>query len=305
MPLMAQVHTFYPSRRAGFLFHTLGMSLLLMAGAYGLWRVARVETASALLVSLVPAAAAALGVPVLAFRLYSLLGAEYAIERDGIRLRWGLRVEHIPSDVLEWVVRADRLDQALPRPVVAWPGSVLGVRRLRDGRSLEYMASRTHSLVLISTPGRIFAISPADPDDFELNYLRLTEMGSLTPIPARSVTPVFQFSGFLSDRAARFILLGSGLLWLVLLAVVALGVPSREQVVLRFTAQGQAADFAPAVRLYLLPILNALFLLLDGLLGLVFYRRKELRPLSYLLWVSGIITTGLFLVAAAAILNAS
>jgi hypothetical protein len=279
------------------------MSILLMAGAYGLWQVARVETASALLFSLVPAAAAALGVPVLAYRLYSLLGAEYVVERDGIRLRWGLRVEHIPSDQIEWVGHADRLDHPLPRPVAAWPGSVLGVRRMSDGRALEYMAARTRDLVLISTPGRVYAISPAVPGDFELTYLRQTELGSLTPIPARSVSPVFLFSGFRSDRAARIILLGSGLLWLILLGGVALGVSRREQVVLRFAAQGQAAEFAPAVRLYLLPILNALFLLLDGLLGLVFYRRVDLRPLSYLLWISGIITTSLFLAAAFAILN--
>ena len=302
---MAQAQTFYPSRRAGFLFLTLGMSLLLMAGAFGLWRVARVDTFSDLLISLVPALAATLGVPLLAFRMYSLLGAEYVIERDGIRLRWGLRVEHIPADQLLWVGRSDRLGQSLPLPVLGFPGSVLGVRNLRDGRSLEYLASRSHNLTLISTPSCLYAISPADPEAFELAYQRHTELGSLAPITARSVSPVFLFPGFHADRPARLILLGGALLWLVLFGVVALGVPARDQVVLRFTAQGQPSEFAPAVRLYLLPILSALFLLLDWMLGLVFYRREELRPLSHLLWFVGSITTGLFLAATLIILNVS
>ena len=305
MPVMEQAYTFYPSRRVGFLFHTLGMSILLMVGVYGLWRVARVETFSALLFSIIPAAVAAVGVPLLVYRLYALLGAEYTVERDGIRLRWGLRMEDIPSDQLEWVGPADQLNQALPRPVVSWPGSILGVRRIQDGRRLEYMASRTRRLVLIATSECVYAISPADPAEFELAYLRLTEMGSLRPIPARSISPVIFFPGFRSDRPARIILLGSLLLWLILLVLVALGVPGRQQVVLRFSALGQPVEFAPAVRLYLLPTLNGLFLLLDWLLGLVFYRREELRPLSYLLWFSGIITTGLFLAAVLAILNAS
>jgi hypothetical protein len=300
---MAQARTFYPSRRFGFLFHTVCMSLLLMAGAYGMWRVARVETAAALLISLAPAAAAALGVPLLAYRLYGLLGAEYTVERDGIRLRWGLRLEHIPADQVEWVGRSDRYGQALPKPWLVWPGSTLGVRHLPDGRRLEYLSGRTRNLVLIVTPGRLYAISPADPGDFELTFLRLTELGSLAPIPARSVMPAFLFGGFRSDRAARLMLLGSLLLWLVLLASVAFGIADREQVVLRFTAQGEAAEFAPAVRLFLLPVLSALFLLVDGLLGLIFYRRVELRPLAYLLWGAGIVTTGLLLVAVLMILN--
>jgi hypothetical protein len=178
MPLMAQVYTFIlPETR--FSVPVLGMSLLLMGGVYGLWRVERVETFPVLLVSLVPSALTALGVPLLAYRLYALLGAEYEVEQDGIHLRWGMRVEHIPANQVEWFGHSDRFGQPLPKPWLAWPGSVLGIRRLPDGRSLEYMAGRSRNLILIATPGRVFAISPADPVISELTYQRLTELGSL------------------------------------------------------------------------------------------------------------------------------
>ena len=305
MPQMLQERTFYPSRRMGFLFHAVGIAVLLMAGAYGLWRVAQVETASALIISLIPATAAGLGVPLLVYRLYALLGAAYVVERDGIRLRWGLRVEHIPADQIQAVQHSDRLKHGFPRPLAVWPGSVLGQRRMPDGRRLEYMASRTGNLIYIFTPACGYAISPADPGDFELTYQRLSELGSLAPISARSITPAFQFSGFRSDRAALVLLIFSSLLWLVLLVIVALGISNHDLVVLRFTAEGQPAEFVPAVQLFLLPVLNAIFLVLDGLLGVVFYRRQDLRALSYLLWGAGIATTIIFLAAAIHILSVS
>ncbi|MCX8025688.1 MAG: PH domain-containing protein, partial [Thermanaerothrix sp.] len=37
------------------------------------------------------------------YRLVALWRATYSIDRDGLRLRWGLRVEHLPLDVIEWI----------------------------------------------------------------------------------------------------------------------------------------------------------------------------------------------------------
>lgn len=51
----------------------------------------------------------------------------------------------------------------------------------------------------------------------------------------------------------------------------------------------------PAVRLFLLPVLNAAFFLGDTLLGLFFYRRVETRLASYLLWGVSVLTAALFL----------
>ena len=136
-----------------------------------------------------------------------------------------------------------------------------------------------------------------------LTYRRLTEFGSLEPIPARSVYPGFLFSRFRTDQPARLLLLASILLGVVLFVVVAAGVATRQQVALRFTAQGLPGDYVSAVRLFLLPVLNTLFLLADGFVGLFFYRRPELQPLSYLVWGTSLVTAGLFLGAAVFILS--
>jgi hypothetical protein len=102
---------------------------------------------------------------------------------------------------------------------------------------------------------------------------------------------------------ARLLLLASGLVSLLLLVVVALAVPNTPQVALRFTASGQPGEYAPGVRLFLLPVLNSLIWLVDGSLGLYFYRRPDLQPLAYLVWGASLVTAGLFLAATAFILS--
>jgi hypothetical protein len=44
-----------------------------------------------------------------------------------------------------------------------------------------------------------------------------------------------------------------------------------------------------------LPVLNIFFLLVDLLAGLFYYRRSESRLIAYLLWISGVVTSLLFL----------
>ena len=51
---------------------------------------------------------------------------------------------------------------------------------------------------------------------------------------------------------------------------------------MHFGFSGAAVEFAPAVRLLLLPIINSAFFVADLALGMFLYRRIELRPLSYL-----------------------
>jgi hypothetical protein len=296
---------FLPRRRLGFLFHFAVIGLLLALIGYGLWGGSRAGSSLAFLLNLLPALAAGALLPLFGYRLYSLQTAGYTVSRDGLRLRWGWRVEEIPSNVVEWVGPARKYDAPLPSPLVSWPGAVTGMRRMADGRPVEYFADRRQDPVLIVTPQQVYAISPADQTDFLLAYQRLSEQGSLTPLAAQSIYPELLLRGFQADLTGQLLVLGNILLALALFVVVALGVPSRQQVSLRFTPGGEPLDYIPAVRLFLLPVLNLLALLADGFLGMAFYRREELRPLAYLLWATGVITAVVFLGAVIFILRAS
>jgi hypothetical protein len=158
-------------------------------------------------------------------------------------------------------------------------------------------------------------ISPADPAAFLQALQSYLEMGSLTPLPARSIYPSFFIARVWRAQPARYLLLAGILLNLALLTCVLLAIPSRTEVTLGF---GPGREPVPAVQLLLLPIISGFFFLLDAFLGLYLFRRAEGRAaqpqtssgsggypgliLPYLLWGSGVLIAILFLAALSFIL---
>jgi hypothetical protein len=249
----------------------------------------------AFLLGLAPAILAVVIAPFLMVRAYALRGAVYILEREGIRLHWGLRLEDIPINEVQWIRPAQEVRPGLPLPLVRWPGAVLGIRHLTDGKEIEYLASSTHGMLVIATPQRLFAISPSDPTGFLYTYHRLEELGSLSPIESRSVYPTFLLGQVWAKKAARWLVLAGLALSVILLVWVSLAIPGRAEVHLGFRPDGSPGDLVPAARLLLLALLNSIIFLIDFLLGLFYFRRDEDHPLAYLLWSSGAVTSLLFL----------
>jgi hypothetical protein len=177
------------------------------------------------------------------------------------------------------------------------------------GRQVEFLAAQTRPLVLVATPGRIYAISPDDPKGFLQRYQHFSELGSLAPLPARSVFPSFLLARVWATRPARYLILGGLALSLILLIWVSLAVPERPAVSLGFTPESLPTEPVPSVRLLLLPVLNIFFYLANLLAGLYFFRAEGepeasvKLPLAYLLWGSGVLTPLLFLLGVLFILR--
>lgn len=281
-----------------------------MAG-WGLWRASQAEIGLAFVLYLLPTLLAVVIVPLLVYRFLALRGAFYRLERDGISLRWGLRTVDIPIDTVSWVRIASELGRALPLPWLRWPGAMVGVRRMPGGPTIEYMAADLQRLVLIATAHGVYAVSPEDPSAFLVAYQRLTEMGSLSPLAARSIYPTFLLARVWRTPSARYLLLGGLALNLFLLVWVTAVAPGRAQVILGFQRGGETM---PGIRLLLLPVLSAFFFLVDFFVGLFFFRRDVVhqddaipertpnRVLAYLLWWSGVLTPFLFMAAVVLIL---
>lgn len=271
----------------------------------GLEQASLAEVGPVFLFFVLPFLIAVVLIPYLIYRIYSLSVASYTLERDGIRLRWGVRVEDIPMDQVLWIEPASLLEKPLPLPWLRWPGNIVGVRRFPDGTILEYMAAQRESLVVIATSKAVFAISPSDPKGFVQAYKRLAELGSLAPLQSRSVHPTVVISRSWSDVPARFMMLGGAILSIILLGWVSLAIPQRPEIALRLAPSGSAVEYQPSFRLMLLPLVNAFFYLTDLFLGLFFYRRAGYRTLAYLLWSAGSLTAFLFLGAVYYLLRAS
>jgi hypothetical protein len=288
-------YVFHPPRRAGIAVHLGLIVLLSTAGFLGLLQATRARVGPTLLIYMLPALVAVFVIPMLIYRLSALSGASYSIERDGMRLRWGLRAEDIPMDAVQWVGKAEHYKNRLPKPLLYLPGAVLGLRQQPGSVPVEYMAALTSSLILITTPRCVFAISPENEEAFLNAFRRASELGSITPLSARSAYPGLVLALSWTERLPRTMLLTGLALSLMLIMWAAMVIPGREQLSLRVWPGASAPDTVPAVRILLLPVLNFFFYIIDAILGLFFYRRRESRPAAYLIWGSSILTSLLFM----------
>lgn len=284
--------------------HIICILISLAIGILGIWQVTRAQIGLAFLLYLIPVFIALVLVPLFGYRAYALWRAYYRIERDGILLSWGLREVIIPMDLINGIRPSDDMEVRLPLPLLRWPGAVLGSRNLPNGNQVEYLAAKSRQLILIFTSQKVYAISPAKPEEFMLAYLRFAELGSITPLTSRSVYPASLFRRVWGSLSARYLLLSGFVASLLLLVYVSLSVPARLRIPLGFLPDGSPSELVPSVRLLLLPILNTFFYLAVVLIGLYFYRSDERRAMAYLLWGSGLFAALLFIGAVGFILSA-
>ncbi len=319
---MDERYHYGPPRRQGLIFHA-GLSLIVLAiGAWGLRQAFQSNFGLPFLLYLIPPIMAALLLPLIAYRAYALWRAYYTLERNGLHLHWGARVEDIPMQSILWV-RSSNDPQlatigALPLPIVRWPGAVRGVRHLANGFPIEYMAADSRNLILVATAKRVIAISPTNSENFLFVYQRLSELGALSPWSGQSIYPTFIFARVWNAPSARYMILGAVLLNILLLGWVSIVIPTRQEIFLGFTATSEPV--AP-FRMLLLPFLNSFFLVVDIIIGVFFFRIEEnpvegsrspdTKPISrrrqstvpahtlaYIIWGAGIMTPIIFLVAA-------
>lgn len=292
-----QSTNFLPPRRWGLLLH--GAIMLLQAGGGGLalWQAIE-KSAGLVFVLLIVAAMLALGtLPVTLYRLISLLRGGYTLDRDKLRIRWGLRGEDIPLPEIEWVRPAGELGYILPLPLFSVPGAFLGSRTVGELGFVEFIASSWRKMLLVATPGKIYAISPGDTSGFMRAFQKAAEMGSLEPVVSQSIQPLAFFRRVWQSLPARVLILAGLTLTLVLFILVSLSIPGLSSISIGFDASRQPLEPVPPQRLMLLPILSSLAFLLEFSAGLFFFRRESQRPAAYLSWAGGVLTPLLLLIA--------
>ncbi len=300
---MAVDLTFHPPRQRGQAIHAALIPIPLVVSALALVQTTRTPVGPSFYLLLAVCAGSGALVPWLGYRLYSLQRSAYSLDREGIRVRWGLRSEDIPMPAVLWVQPIQELADPPPLPWLPLPGSLLGVRYSAELGPVEYLASESARLVLIGTPGMVYAISPEDPAEFMTTLQQLIELGSLAPLAARSVRPASVLTRVWADRWARVLLLAGLALGLAVAAWVAFLIPSQARIPVGFSATGTPRPAGSAVRLTLFPVINTSFLIGDWVLGIFLYRQDENRPLAYLLWIAGGLTSLLFLGALYLIVN--
>lgn len=290
-------NSFPPPKRRGALLHGGLLALLALVSGACFWNVSRTPVGPALVVWLIAAIASFLPIPALFYRLYSLGRADYQLGRDSLSIHWGLRSEDIPLSDIEWVRPADDLTRPLKLPFLSLPGGVLGLRRHPDLGLVEFIASGTRDLLLVATARRVFVISPAEARRFVQSFARAVELGSLSPSEAHSVYPTFVVSRAWVLRPVRFLWLLTLLLNVGLLVWVGTLIPERPRVALGLNAGRGIVEAVPSVQLILLPLVSAFLSMAGWLAGLSLYRWEKQRPLAFVVWGSGLLSSLAFVLA--------
>ena len=286
-----------PPLRTGLLIGLGLLSLSLAGAALGLAQVGRAAlTPWLVLWTLLPL----LGVPaaiVVGYRLYGLLTARYRIDRNGLRLRWGLRVEQAPlSDVVLQRVPESLRSSLQPGRGLWWPGCVVGERQVEAVGRIEFLSTRpANEMLFVSTSGKTLAVSPPDPQAFLDAFVQATRLGPLQMVAPVSLRPEFFSARLWEDRAARWLILLGLALPIGLLGY--LGVASTHAPALvpfGFDPTGQPSLLAPPSRLLFLPLIAGLCWVVDAVLGSFLYRSERDRLLAYGMWGLAVVVGILF-----------
>ncbi len=291
------MNTFEPERKNGVIVHAAALIAILAAGSFILWLAFARAQGSLFVLLMILLLLVFISLPFVGYRAFALLNASYSLERDGLRLKWGLRLEDIPVNTVEWVRLAKESGFHLLLPPFTWQGAILGHRNIKDLGDVEFIASDVNKLVLIATHSKVLAISPQDPKGFVSSFQRILELGSLSPIASRSARPAAFLRQVWQNRVAKILLPANFLLTLLLAILTGFLIATHDRLPLGFSPDGLPIEAVPSEQILLLPVMAALVLTTNVVLGLFFFRKEEARITSYLLWLGGIISPALLILA--------
>ena len=135
--------------------------------------------------------------------------------------------------------------------------------------------------------------------------INVTELGSISPLPAYSTAPSFLLLDIWRIIRLRVLLVLTTVLSAALFGLVAWAVPSLTQVSLGFDAAGNPLPPVTPGQLFLLPVMNIILVAASYMLSLLFFRQQPDHPVVSLLWFSNAFTSALFLIAVLLILRVS
>jgi hypothetical protein len=287
---------FPPPKRIGLIVHNSIIFILTTITFIGFINLSNAEIGTTFLIALLISLIAFAPIPFFVYRAYSLWRADYFIDRDSLAIHWGLRIEDIPLNDIEWIRPVDDLTNPISLPPFSLPGGLLGLRRHPDLNTVEFLASDPKKLLLVATAKRIFVISPDDPSALTQTFARATELGSLAPTEAKSVYPSFVVTQAWQNEKVRYLWLSTLFLNIALFIWASFIIPTTSNVSL-------SGETVPSSQLIIFPVASLILSVISWVAGLYFYRWERERILALIVWASGTLTNLLFLLAVLQVTN--
>ena len=238
----------------------------------------------------------------LIYQLWGLINAIYEMDRNAIVIHWGGTQHHIPMASVQAVLQGADVAGLRMQPGFRWPGYFVGLGEAKDIGQVLFFATRPlKEQIIVRTAGMAYAISPKDRDEFLQALRERLDMGPTQEVVESSKHPGFLDWVIWRDRLGLSVLLGSVTLLALLVGVLCWRYPYLPpEIALRFGSTGEALLVVAASRIFYLALLGVIFLVINGGLGLLLYRRE--RTATYFLWTGMLAVQGGLWAAAVSIL---
>lgn len=242
------------------------------------------------------------GAVVVGYRLRGLTQASYAMDRNALVIHWGGNEHQIPMAAVRGVQPGSELTGLKFRRGLRWPGHYVGFGEAPAfGPILFYATQPPAQQVIIRTEEMAYAISPADLEGFLTTFRERLEMGPTQEVKEVSTHPAFLDWVIWRDPLGLALLSSSTLLLFLLVGMLCSAYPYLPaQIALRVDPLGEAQLVAAAGRIFYFPVIGAIFLLVNGGLGGLLYRRE--RMAVYFLWGGLLMLQGLLWAAVLSVL---
>ncbi len=213
----------------------------------------------------------------LLYRTAAALTLRYSLDRNGLYIQWLGSRTVIPLTLI------DRVEQgALAigswRTALASIGYYHGRVQTHDGIVIHRFTTRPLAEALVIYAGNeAYAISPTDQAGFVQELEQRRRLGAIQALAPGIEVARFLVYDFWADPVIRRLLLVTLILNLGLFGAIAVIYPSLPpQIAWRGDQIGAAAELAPRIRIFFLPVAAALTALFNLVGGLIVYRRSPL-----------------------------
>ena len=277
----------------------LALTVILIGATIGLVVAAVVSPLSIRVFLLSLGACVTLGLAIrVLYQLWGLINANYELDRNALVIHWGPIEHQIPMGSVRDVISGAKLENVRIRPSLRWPGYIIALGKATAPRGatdpddmervdldpiLFYASAPVRYQVILRTDGITYAISPEDTEAFLVALRERLEMGPTQEVEEHSTHPAFLDWEIWRDRWGLALLGCSVGLLVLMVGVLCWRFPYLSaEIPLKFTPAGSILLTGGRARIFYFALVGTAFTLINGGLGLFFYRRQ--RPLSYFLW---------------------
>jgi hypothetical protein len=222
-----------------------------------------------------------LSLPLLAllgYWLYGFFRLRYLLDRNGLTIVWAATRRIIPLPRISRVVRGETVEGETVIQGVSWPGCHVGYGDLPGIGETFFCATRPLlDQLLLVTPSRAYAISPADLDGFLADLELRRRLGPLKSLAEETHKAPWMTLPIWADRGTHLLLALGAVVNAGLFAYVCWRYPALPSLLpLHFDALGQPDRIGLRAEVFKLPAIGLVILAANSALALLLHGRERL-----------------------------